>query len=763
MSTVLLFNEEKNFLIEDIKALTIKIKNNNAVPLFISKLAGIGFNNFDTSKKGVIELKLKTGEKQKNVLNLIRKFDDVLYSWYSLKIGSSTIIPTGKIILQPKKGIVVNDIFSRTNATDKIQIKTIDKYGVVTLIILNEDSLFSVSNRIYESNLVDWCHPNFWMPIEKMTNDPLYLSQYYLKNTGQFGGTVGIDINVENAWTINKGSVSIKIAVMDDGVEDHEDLSGRVLSGYTPRNPNGYGAPTSGGYHGEPVAGIIAASHDNSLGIAGIAPNCKIVPVNIFYGGETVADIADGINWAWNNGQADILSNSWGYGQAAPNFDNIIQAINNARTNGRMGKGSIVIFSSGNDYANVSFPGDVDGVITVGAIDKNGNLSNYSNTGPSMDLVAPSSGILLGGDVTTTDRMYFAGYNSGNYTTSFGGTSAACPQVSGVAALILYINPNFTENQVKSFLQTTATDMGPTGFDNSFGYGRLNACGAAYKALASTQGTTLIITGDNTVCSTSNQYSINNLPPGATVQWNATPQGIVTINTPNSPQTTITRNNDGAITLTAIISNVCGGGGQITISKPNITISSAPSTTTITYYDYDPCGSYITENTTPVQGATQYIWNLSVNNIYYTNYYTTIPHLSLGQGEQPYPYFFPIYYGQYILRVQAQNTCGTSAYNSNPKVFTIQDCSYQMLLSVSPNPSNSTTEVTLSEKADKTKKKDIQEIRIVDKMGTIKQTIKFGKGKQSVLLNVASLPFDIYTILAFDGKVWTAAKFIKNQ
>ena len=86
-----------------------------------------------------------------------------------------------------------------------------------------------------------------------------------------------------------------------------------------------------------------------------------------------------------------------------------------------------------------------------------------------------------------------------------------------------------------------------------------------------------------------------------------------------------------------------------------------------------------------------------------------------------------------------------------------------MMLNVSPNPSNSTTEVTLSEKADKTKKKDIQEIRIIDKMGTIKQTIRYGKGKQVVLLNVASLPFDIYTILAFDGKVWTAAKFIKNQ
>ena len=264
------------------------------------------------------------------------------------------------------------------------------------------------------------------------------------------------------------------------------------------------------------------------------------------------------------------------------------------------------------------------------------------------------------------------------------------------------------------------------------------------------------IVGDNSFCTTSNNYTINNLPPGATVQWNATPQGIVTINSPNSPQTTITNNNNGEIiTLTAIISNLCGG-EQITISKPNIIIG-APAPT-ITYLDYDGCGNYVEAGVIPVPGAIRYFWNLDYGNY---QFITTDPYLYLVQGVEPYPNF-PLPAGQHILRALVQNTCWTSGF-SYPREFTTYNCYGQMLLSVSPNPANSTTEVTLSEKADKTKKKDIQEIRIIDKMGTIKQTIRYGKGKQVVLLNVASLPFDIYTILAFDGKVWTAAKFIKNQ
>lgn len=97
--------------------------------------------------------------------------------------------------------------------------------------------------------------------------------------------------------------------------------------------------------------------------------------------------------------------------------------------------------------------------IAVGAIDKNGCLWEYSCGGPLLDVVAPSGDVNLNGDVVTTDRMGAQGYDNSNYTYSFGGTSAACPQVAGVAALVLSANPNLTQEQVKQILQCTARKL----------------------------------------------------------------------------------------------------------------------------------------------------------------------------------------------------------------------------------------------------------------------------------------------------------------
>lgn len=222
-------------------------------------------------------------------------------------------------------------------------------------------------------------------------------------------GTPNIDINALEAWGISTGSSVIRVAVIDDGVEAHEDMIGRLLPGFTARfsqaNPNRNGAPNNinppvtpnpfdnDGVigHGQCCAGIIAANHNN-LGIRGIAPNVSIVPINIFndwfvdqvFNGffwedvvryrETFQDIANAIDAAWDTHSADILSNSWGSANTPGNsndVDAIVAAINRARTQGRNGKGCVVVFASGNSHGiqgvnDVGFPGNVDGVITVG-------------------------------------------------------------------------------------------------------------------------------------------------------------------------------------------------------------------------------------------------------------------------------------------------------------------------------------------------------------------------------------------------------------
>ena len=308
-------------------------------------------------------------------------------------------------------------------------------------------------------------------------NDPLFPLQFQMHNTGQIidgvAGVNDIDVNALQAWEINLGD-NITVAVFDQGMENHEDFGNRLIGGNTPAT-NGNGTPIeNNATHGMNCAGVIGASDDN-LGLRGVAPNVNFLSVNIFAGGTTPGDIADGIQWAIDNG-AHVLSNSWSFSNAPCDFTNILieNAIQNAVNNGRNGDGAVVVFSAGNTGQCVNYPARNNNVISVGAIDNRGNLFAYSSRGPELDLVAPSGETNYLGNIRTTDRMGNTGRIAGNYEPSFGGTSASCPVVSGVAALVLSVNPNLTQQEVRNILTSTATDMGVNGLDNNFGFGRVN-------------------------------------------------------------------------------------------------------------------------------------------------------------------------------------------------------------------------------------------------------------------------------------------------
>ncbi len=397
--------------------------------------------------------------------------------WYSFGYtanGETTLKPTNRISFKLKKGSTKNDLEKILKGR---AVFDSTYYGTPQLKVngVNVD-IVSLANEIYESGIVEYCYPDFIANIVH-NDDPLYPYQYYLNNYKKtdIGGVVDADIDAPEAWDITKGSSGIKVAVIDNGVEMHDDLkdgsgNSRIVGGYTP-NTGGNGAPWyNTAYHGEACAGIIAASHNN-INIRGVAPNVKILTVNIFAPNTTNDEVADGINWAWNEGNADVLSNSWGYTQYGFTWPNITNAINNARTNGRNGKGSVVVFAAGNTGSFIEFPANVTGVLCVSALSKFGTITDYSSRGSRIDIAA------IGGnqDIRTLDRMGSAGENSGNDMSDFEGTSAACPQVSGVAALILSVNPNLTEQQVKDFITSNATDIGTAGKDDLYGWGRLDA------------------------------------------------------------------------------------------------------------------------------------------------------------------------------------------------------------------------------------------------------------------------------------------------
>ena len=436
--------------------------------------------------------------------------------------GESPIIVLPRIVLMLNTSKTIEPILKRIT-----NISVEETNGVRYVLKCNVSSserVLAIIDILNGMSEVKWCEPE--MLTENKRSNPLYSQQYYLKNTGQNGGIKGVDINAEPAWLITNGSPNITVAVIDDGVDrSHEDFEGRVLPGYTIGNNNGLGEPQNENLwdekaHGTACAGIIAASNNN-FGIRGFASNVNILPVNIvpnethyipnygrLEGFGSTTEIAEAINWAWK--RADVLSCSWSLG--SPSND-VNAALDSARTHGRKGLGCIIAFASGNSHPriqDVSYPANLDGIITVGAIDKNGNIQDYSQRGRSMDLVAPSGG--SPGDIVTTDLMGSRGKSAGNYINDFNGTSAACPQVAGVAALILSVKPDLSWSEVANVLQKTARDLGPKGFDNTFGYGLVNA-GAAVQEVA------LQIYGPRNIDENDVVYSIGKLPDNVPVTW----------------------------------------------------------------------------------------------------------------------------------------------------------------------------------------------------------------------------------------------------
>ncbi|KAF2514130.1 S8 family serine peptidase [Flavobacterium salilacus subsp. salilacus] len=368
------------------------------------------------------------------------------------------------------------------DATIVKQIPHMPLWYILKVDADNDRASVTAANRFYETGGFAEIDPAFMFNFRNScTNDTDFGSLWGLSNSSN----PSIDINACQAWSITEGN-GINVAILDQGIhKTHNDLAANIHPSSFDCNSGSSPSVFSGGSHGTHVAGTVAAVKDNNLQVVGVAPQSELMSVSHTLGltPNVSAELASGINWAWQNG-ADVINNSWGdqgglyYSQLQSAA--LENAIINAMTLGRNGSGTLVVFAAGNQSPAMDYPGTFhDDIVTVGAITSTGSRSGFSGYGTKLDVVAPGSNIL-------STIPY-------NGTTPYDGTSMASPHVTGTIALILSVNSCLTAAEVRNILESTSQKVGgysysttagrPNGtWNNQMGYGLIDAYAAVLAA-----------------------------------------------------------------------------------------------------------------------------------------------------------------------------------------------------------------------------------------------------------------------------------------
>jgi subtilisin family serine protease len=329
--------------------------------------------------------------------------------------------------------------------------------------------------ELAQSGLFDLIEPDYKLTLDKIytkrdyneiniieqdkeitTNDTAFPYQYYLKQ-----------IKSTTAWLTTVGE-GIPVAILDTGVDiNHPDLAGKVPDGISIDALD----QTDLIGHGTQVAGIIAANTNNYKGIAGIAWNAKIIPIRITNddGEASISTVISALEKASENG-AKIIQISLGTNQYSEFLEDAIKTAQS--------RGILIVSTVGNSGINeIRYPAAFNGVIGVGAVDRESKIEPYSTIGNHVTLVAPGSFIYT----TSPDS---------NYTT-VSGTSFAAPQVTGAATLVWSIAPHLSPEEVTEILIQSADELGEKGNDIVYGHGLLNIEAAVNIASKIAAGTSI--------------------------------------------------------------------------------------------------------------------------------------------------------------------------------------------------------------------------------------------------------------------------------
>ncbi|MBK7870253.1 MAG: S8 family serine peptidase [Saprospiraceae bacterium] len=390
-----------------------------------------------------------------------------------------------------------------------------------------------VSEDLMERPEILYAEPNLVNRFESFytPQDDLFRYQWHLRSTRGVELIPEANIEANNAWDITRGNRNIVVAVIDDGFDiTHPDLSGIGKLVFPKDFADSDNEPlpnfARGDFHGTPCAGL-AIGEENGNGVIGVAPGCAFMPVRF---GMTADDKLLHEIFEYVGKRADVISNSWGPVPVYAPLSSLLrdQMTELVKSGGPRGKGCVILFAAGNYNAPLNernidrfvwrhpssglketrgtilngYSANPD-VITVSASTSQNLKAAYSNWGKEIDICAPSDNVhpidaqirLPGQSIWTIDNARFGK----RYTDKFGGTSASCPMVAGVAALVLSVNPELTAEQVRQILLSTADkiiDENPDvvlnlrkgvydekGHSEWFGFGKVNAYKAVLRAL----------------------------------------------------------------------------------------------------------------------------------------------------------------------------------------------------------------------------------------------------------------------------------------
>ncbi|MFZ1319969.1 MAG: S8 family serine peptidase [Ignavibacteria bacterium] len=468
----------------------------------------------DSVKRSFSDLYLIKFNERKTDIEL-KLFTDRLSENSSVKFVTNTYYGTSNSVTQIPYDRIIVKLNSSLNK-EKLDILNIQNGCVISgefkkgvgfilkTVSGNSKNALEMSEIYFKSGIFEYCEPDFIYPeyclLQSVPNDPFYPQQWNLNNTGQtiqtgssfffygdrptVNGIPGSSMHVEEAWDFTTGSPSVKMCVIDSGIDSaHVDFQapGHLLSGYDAFDDT-EGSSVDVFNHGTSTAGIMGAVRNNGIGIAGIAPDCKLMSIKIYdiNGNTTSSIIARAFDTARVRG-IDVINNSWGGGTPK---SIVTDAINDAAINGRGGKGCIIIFASGNDgHDPPLYPSVLPNVLSVGGSTThdqmkapgNGNQfywgGNYGeNEMGDLDMIAPTN--------------VYALMMGNAYEQNFWGTSATAPNAAGVAALVLSVNTGQTRLQVYENLLRGCDKPDNVSYDTTkvygkwneyYGYGRVNA------------------------------------------------------------------------------------------------------------------------------------------------------------------------------------------------------------------------------------------------------------------------------------------------